>query len=97
MRRTVSILALAIATGACAHIGMAGPDTGGVPVYVTPAASVVTDANRAHPERWPHAASPAAMTDAATEAFEDRRITVNGWFRAREGFLPAPFPTSVAG
>ncbi|MDO9338314.1 MAG: exo 1,3/1,4-beta-D-glucan glucohydrolase [Caulobacter sp.] len=37
--------------------------------YVTPAVSVVTDAARAHPALWPKAASPAAMGDAATEAF----------------------------
>ncbi|RZJ98595.1 MAG: glycoside hydrolase family 3 protein, partial [Brevundimonas sp.] len=49
--------------------GAATPDAGGVPVYVTPAASLVTDANRAHPNRWPTASSPDAMSDAATEAF----------------------------
>ncbi|MBA1041474.1 1,4-beta-D-glucan glucohydrolase, partial [Escherichia coli] len=41
-----------------------------VPVQaVTAEASIVTDAARAHPGLWPHAASPAAMTDRATEAF----------------------------
>ena len=41
-----------------------------VPVQaVTAQASIVTDATRAHPALWPRAASPAAMTDAATEAF----------------------------
>ncbi|MEW6539981.1 MAG: 1,4-beta-D-glucan glucohydrolase, partial [Pseudomonadota bacterium] len=41
-----------------------------VPVQaVTPQASIVTDATRAHPALWPRAASPAAMTDRATEAF----------------------------
>lgn len=67
-RSAVSALALgvALATGACAATG----ETRTSPVQaVTPQASIVTDATRAHPAIWPHAASPAAMTDAATEAF----------------------------
>lgn len=67
-RSAVSALALgvALATGACAATGA----TRTSPVQaVTPRASIVTDAARAHPAIWPHAASPAAMTDAATEAF----------------------------
>ena len=67
-RSAVSALALgvALATGACAATGSTRP----APVQaVTAQASVVTDAARAHVALWPHAASPAAMTDAATEAF----------------------------
>ncbi|MBN9465588.1 MAG: glycoside hydrolase family 3 C-terminal domain-containing protein [Brevundimonas sp.] len=46
-----------------------GP-TRSVPVQaVTSQASIVTDVARAHPALWPRAASPAAMTDARTEAF----------------------------
>ncbi|WP_428156113.1 glycoside hydrolase family 3 protein [Brevundimonas sp.] len=68
-RSAVSALALgvALATGACA---VATASTRPAPVQaVTAQASIVTDATRAHPALWPHAASPAAMTDAATEAF----------------------------
>ena len=67
-RSAVSALALgvALATGACAATG----STRQAPVQaVTAQASIVTDAARAHPALWPHAASPAAMTDARTEAF----------------------------
>jgi len=67
-RSAVSALALgvALATAACAATGA----TRTSPVKaVTPQASIVTDATRAHPALWPRAASPAAMTDAATEAF----------------------------
>ncbi|MEE2849694.1 MAG: 1,4-beta-D-glucan glucohydrolase, partial [Pseudomonadota bacterium] len=67
-RSAVSALALgvALATGACAATGA----TRTAPVQaVTVQASIVTDATRAHPALWPRAASPAAMTDAATEAF----------------------------
>ncbi|WP_242077036.1 glycoside hydrolase family 3 protein [Brevundimonas diminuta] len=67
-RSAVSALALgvALATAACAATGA----TRTSPVQaVTPQASIVTDATRAHPALWPRAASPAAMTDAATEAF----------------------------
>ena len=67
-RSAVSVLALslALAAGACATTTPTRP----APInYVTPAKSILTDATRAHPELWPHAASPAAMTDAATEAF----------------------------
>lgn len=68
-RSAVSALALgvALATGACA---VATASTRPAPVQaVTAQASIVTDATRAHPALWPRAASPAAMTDAATEAF----------------------------
>ena len=37
--------------------------------FVAAADSAVTEAARAHPDVWPRAASPAAMTDARTEAF----------------------------
>ncbi|MDQ1153258.1 exo 1,3/1,4-beta-D-glucan glucohydrolase [Brevundimonas sp. SORGH_AS_0993] len=67
MRYAASVMVLTLfATGACAATA------GGVapPVQaVTPQASIVTDAARAHPSLWPQAASPAAMTDAATESF----------------------------
>jgi beta-glucosidase len=50
--------------------GCATAQTRPAPVQaVAPAASIVTDAARAHPALWPKAASPAAMSDAATEAF----------------------------
>lgn len=67
-RSAVSALALgvALATGACAATG--GGRTSPVQA-VTPQTSIVTDATRAHPAPWPRAASPAAMTDATTEAF----------------------------
>ncbi|MFN7111769.1 MAG: glycoside hydrolase family 3 N-terminal domain-containing protein, partial [Brevundimonas sp.] len=66
-RTAVSVLALsfALAVGACA-----ATTSRPIPInYVKPADSIVTDAARAHPDLWPHAASPAAMTDPATEAF----------------------------
>ncbi|WP_230974813.1 glycoside hydrolase family 3 protein [Brevundimonas vitis] len=37
--------------------------------YVSSQDSIVTEAARAHPEKWPEAGSPSAMTDAQTEAF----------------------------
>lgn len=67
-RSAVSALALgvALATGACAATG----STRQASVQaVTAQGSIVTDAARAHPALWPHAASPAAMTDTRTEAF----------------------------
>lgn len=60
----VSVVAL-MGGAACAS----GPDRPAPVNYVLPAASVVTDASRAIPDRWPHAASPAVMSDPATEAF----------------------------
>ena len=66
-RSAVSIMALslALAGGACASA-----PSRPVPVQaVTSGASIVTEGARAHPGLWPRAASPAAMTDAATEAF----------------------------
>ncbi len=65
----VSVLALgmALSSGACAATASSPRPA---PVnYVSAEASIVTQAARAHPEMWPHAASPAAMSDAATEAF----------------------------
>jgi len=69
-RSGVSALALALALGGAACAATAPSGSTMAPVQaVTAEASEVTDANRAHPDLWPHAASPAAMTDAATEAF----------------------------
>ncbi|MBB5771690.1 beta-glucosidase [Brevundimonas vesicularis] len=67
MRMAATALVITLMSSACAiDPGMARA----VPVQaVTPQASIVTDATRAHPALWPRAASPAAMTDAATEAF----------------------------
>ncbi len=72
MRRIVSALVLApVVLCAPAAVGQtAGP---------TPGSIVVPAQATAHPERWPHAASPAAMSDAATEAFVAKllaRLTV---------------------
>ena len=66
---SVSALALgvAIGTASCATAPAPGRT---VPVSaVSPLSSIVTEAGRAHAGLWPHAASPAAMTDGATEAF----------------------------
>ena len=67
MRKAAAALVITLMSSACAiDPGMARA----VPVQaVTPQASIVKDAARAHPALWPRAASPAAMTDAATEAF----------------------------
>jgi beta-glucosidase len=66
MRRAFPLLALATAVfGTFAHQALAQTN------HVSPAASRVTEATRAHPDLWPHAASPSAMSDAGTEAFID--------------------------
>ncbi|HEX8661370.1 MAG TPA: 1,4-beta-D-glucan glucohydrolase, partial [Brevundimonas sp.] len=52
----ISALALAVALG-------------GSVAWAQSAAPSVPEAARAHPALWPQAASPAAMTDARTEAF----------------------------
>ncbi|HBI18563.1 MAG TPA: 1,4-beta-D-glucan glucohydrolase, partial [Brevundimonas sp.] len=66
MRKTATALVITLMSSACAVALPSRP----VPVQaVTAEASIVTDAARAHPGLWPHAASPAAMTDRATEAF----------------------------
>ncbi|WP_332659154.1 glycoside hydrolase family 3 protein [Brevundimonas sp.] len=52
----ISALALAVALGGSA-------------AWAQSAAPAVPEAARAHPELWPRAASPAAMTDSRTEAF----------------------------
>ncbi len=67
MRKAATALVITLMSSACAiDPGMARA----VPVQaVAPQASIVTDAARAHPALWPRAASPAAMTDPATEAF----------------------------
>ena len=50
--------------------GCTGALPRGAPVsWVAPADSIVTEASRAHPDRWPTARSPSAMTDAETERF----------------------------
>lgn len=67
MRKAATALVITLMSSACAidpGMARAGPVQA-----VTPQASIVTDATRAHPALWPRAASPAAMTDAATEAF----------------------------
>jgi beta-glucosidase len=65
--------ALSLAVSSITLIGASGcvtaPDRPAPVSYVSPAASIVTAASRAHPDLWPRAASPAAMTDARTEAF----------------------------
>ncbi len=64
MLLTGAMLGVAL-TGACATDGRAqDPQT-----FVSPQASIVADAARARPSAWPRAASPHAMSDAATEAF----------------------------
>jgi len=67
MRMAATALVITLMSSACAiDPGMARA----VPVQaVTSQASIVTDATRAQPALWPRAASPAAMTDATTEAF----------------------------
>ncbi|NBB52490.1 1,4-beta-D-glucan glucohydrolase [Rhizobium sp. CRIBSB] len=62
---TLAASAAALVVGACA--GFPGQD--GPVVHVRADQTITTAANRAQPDQWPRAASPAAMTDAATEAF----------------------------
>ncbi|QCQ99526.1 exo 1,3/1,4-beta-D-glucan glucohydrolase [Brevundimonas sp. SGAir0440] len=67
MRKAATALVITLMSSACAidpGMARAGPVQA-----VAPQASIVTDAARAHPALWPRAASPAAVTDAATEAF----------------------------
>jgi len=64
MRSAVSLLALATA----AFIGLAGGSFAQTR-YVSPDASRLTSSTQAHPDLWPRAHSPSAMTDARTEAF----------------------------
>ena len=66
MRKTATALVITLMSSACA---VALPSRPAPVQAVTAEASIVTDAARAHPGLWPHAASPAAMTDRATEAF----------------------------
>ena len=70
-QRRKAVLGLAVSFAALmgAAACASGPERPAPVNYVTAAATSVTDANRAHPELWPRAASPAAMTDAETEAF----------------------------
>ena len=64
MRRAVSLLALVTAAfGTLADGALAQTN------HVSSEASRLTEATRAHPGLWPHAASPSAMSDARTEAF----------------------------
>ncbi|UQV19783.1 exo 1,3/1,4-beta-D-glucan glucohydrolase [Brevundimonas albigilva] len=72
MRNAVSLIALALAVSVtgCAATPPSAVRVHQAPVSaVSPSSSIVTEAGRAHPAAWPHAASPAAMSDAATEAF----------------------------
>ena len=62
---TALVGSLAAMAAACAVM----PERPAPTSYVAAGDSAVTDAARAHPDLWPHAASPAAMTDARTEAF----------------------------
>ena len=60
--------------GACYGVATLGLHQGGIVdttfgETVSAPAITLTEAGRAHPAAWPHAASPAAMSDAATEAF----------------------------
>lgn len=74
MRRAVSLLALATA----ASIAFAGGSLAQTR-YVSAGASRVTPSTQAHPDLWPTAQSPAAMSDARTEAFVEAilaRMTV---------------------
>ena len=64
MRRAVSLLALATAAfGTLADGALAQTN------HVSHAASHVTEATRAHPDLWPSAASPAALSDPETGSF----------------------------
>jgi beta-glucosidase len=68
-RHRTALKALALSASLLAA-GCAGWLPKGAPVNpVAPGDSIVTDASRAHPDLWPRAHSPSAMTDAATEAF----------------------------
>ncbi|QYF88139.1 exo 1,3/1,4-beta-D-glucan glucohydrolase [Brevundimonas sp. PAMC22021] len=69
MKRSHSLAASAVALSASLSACAASPSGGEVVSYVAAQDSIVTDAARAHPARWPAAASPAEMSDAATEAF----------------------------
>ena len=62
---TGAALGLVLVATGCATQGRAQEPTS----YVSPGASIVTDAARADPAAWPRAASPDAMSDPATEAF----------------------------
>ena len=62
---TGAALGLALAAAGCVTQGRAQEPAS----FVSPEASIVTDASRADPAAWPRAASPAAMSDPATEAF----------------------------
>ena len=59
MRNTVSLMTLAIAA----------PFLASLPAPALAQTVAVPEAAQAHPALWPHAASPAALTDARTEAF----------------------------
>ena len=71
MFKAVSILALIAAVpGLMAHTVSAQTPI----VHVQPDDSLVTEASRANPDLWPRAATPDAITDAATEAFIDELL-----------------------
>ena len=62
---TLAASAAALLAGACAGV----PDRADPVIHVSAEDTITTASNRAVPDQWPRAASPAAMTDAATEAF----------------------------
>lgn len=66
MRRAASLLALMTVVPAL-YSGIASAQS----VFAGSEASQVPEAARAHPDLWPHSASPAALTDPQTEAFID--------------------------
>lgn len=71
MFKAVSFLAFAaVVPGLLLQTACAGTPA----AYVSPASSLVTGTSRAHPELWPRAATPAAITDAATETFIDQLL-----------------------
>ena len=67
MRRSLPLLALVAGLTASGPSNAQGSSGAATAIVVPPAAT-------AHPARWPRAASPAAMTDATTEAFVARLL-----------------------
>ncbi len=65
-RNAVSLMVLAVALSGCAVAARTVTET--APQTATPSYTV-PEASRAHPALWPHAASPAALSDARAEAF----------------------------
>ncbi len=65
IKRSLQAAVLLVSTAACAQIA---------PVSSTPAVGDRQASSTAHPDLWPQARSPQAITDAATEARIDRMI-----------------------